>query len=425
MTTISQLTKPSTALVKLVESVGILLDIPVSYSKSKYKAPTPSNYDDTMDRLLKDFPELISKLGSLHSSDVTNHVASKLFSKTIEAGFDYEEAVSTGGLEARDMFNSITLVMNMLQEEKHRIPIKKMNLLVLVDGSRPSYVTLDTAAHLHKHGVCHVAAVLSRESRYTADVLRHNHLPSDLARRCVEQYKMAEDTFHVDVLLSQTQYPLDLQENIKRKMDESNAKIIVLGIDKNFSGTDTLSPIANWAAWQEGFLTVLVKSSSRLRPFPSSAMSRTVQCCLKSIDDLDYLFGVSLTVMKPGDHLVFCCVVDSSAPKGDSQQTRFSMGSRQRWVAGSSPPQYPPNRVNWNEEIILKLRNRIDELTDRSHISGKPILRELDDLRTVAQELCAVAYEERVDMMLLRRGQNREVSREVLNSAACSVILCD
>ena len=88
--------KPPSALVKLVESVGILLDVPISHSKSKYKAPSPSNYDGTMDRLVAEFPDLVSKLGSLDSSDVTNHVASQLFSKTIEVGYDYEEAVAAG-----------------------------------------------------------------------------------------------------------------------------------------------------------------------------------------------------------------------------------------------------------------------------------------------------------------------------------------
>jgi nucleotide-binding universal stress UspA family protein len=418
--------KPPSALVKLVESVGILLDVPVTHSKSKYKAPSPSNYDGTMDRLVAEFPQLVSKLGSMDSSDVTNAVASRLFSKTIEVGYDYEEAVAAGGLEARDLFNSITLIMSMLQEQQHRIPIKKMNLLVLVDGSRPSYVTLDTAAHLHKHGICTVTAVLAPDSTSNPDVLMYHHLPADLQRRCQEQYHMPEQSFKVDVMMAApASDPSDLQDDIRSKMDHINSNILVMGIDKNFSGTDTLSPIAQWAAWEPGYITALVKSSSRLRPFASNVMPRTFQCCLKGLEDADQLFGVCLTLMSPGDHVVFCCVVDSGEPRGDSQQTRFSMGARQRWVAGAVPPAAPTNRVDWNDGILEELNKRIEELTARSQISGKPVLYKHDPLRTVAQELCAVAYEEGADMMVLRRGVDREVSKEVLADSTCTVVLCD
>jgi hypothetical protein len=428
MTTLCQAAKPPSALVKLVESVGILLDVPISHSKSKYKAPTPSNYDGTMDRLVAEFPELVSKLGSLDSSDVSNHVASKLFSKTIEVGYDYEEAVAAGGLEARDLFNSIMLIMSMLEEEKHRIPIKRVNLLVLVDGSRPSYVTLDTAAHLHKHGICTISAVLSPDPCTNPDVLLYHHLPMDLHRRCLEQYGMPEHSFKVDVMMgpAATESSEELQDNIRVKMQDIQSNILVLGIDKNFSGTDELlSPVAQWAAWQRGYTTVLVKSSSRLRPFSATSMPRTFQCCLKGTEDLDYLFEVCLTLMTPGDHVVFCCVVDDGSPRGDSQQTRFSLGSRQRWVAGATPPEAPTNRVHWNDGILKNLSDRIEELTSRAQISGQPVLHRHDKLKTVAQELCAVAYEHGADMMLLRRGSDREVSLEVLADSTCTVILCD
>lgn len=426
MTTLCQMAKPPSALVKLVESVGILLDVPVTHAKSKYKAPSPSNYDGTMDRLMVEFPDLIAKLGSMDSSDVSNAVASRLFSKTIEVGYDYEEAVAAGGLEARDLFNSIMLIMSMLQEESHRIPIRKMNLLVLMDGSRASYATLDTAAHLHKHGICTVTALLSADCTSNPDLMMYHHLPVDLQRRCLEQYHMPEHSFRVDVMMgAPVGQPADLADDIRAKMDHTGSKILVMGIDKNFSGTDTLSPVAQWAAWEPGYITVLAKNSSRLRPFHCAVMPRTFQCCLKLVEDLDSLFEVCLALMSPGDHVVFCCVVDSGAPRGDSQQTRFGMGSRQRWVAGASPPEAPPNRVGWNDGILEKLRNRIGELTERAQISGKPVLRAHDSLKTVAQELCEVAGAEGADMVLLRRGVDREVSKEVLATCPSTVILCD
>lgn len=424
MTTLCKAAKPPSALVKLVESVGILLEVPVTHSKSKYKAPSPSNYDGTMDRLINEFPELLSKLGHLDSSDVSNHVASKLFSKTIEVGYDYEEAVAAGGLEARDLFNSIVLIMSMLQAEKHRIPIKKMNLLTLVDGSGASFVSLDTAAHLHKHGICTVTAVLDSNLPSGGGGLLQQHLPVDLQRRCSEQYRMPEHSFTVDVLPRLT--PGDgLQDSIRAKLKEIDAQILVLGLEKNFSGTDLLSPVAQWAAWEPGLTTVLVRRSSRLRPFSASSMARTFQCCLKGVEDLDYLFEQCLRLLGPGDLVVFCCVVQDGQPEGDCRSTRFSVGGRQRWVSGSSPPDTPANRLNWNDGLLDKLEERIKQLTVRAQIQGRAVLHKHDRLLTVAQELCAVAEREGADMLLLRRGQDKEVTKEVLADSTCTVILCD
>jgi hypothetical protein len=58
-------------------------------------------------------------------------------------------------------------------------------------------------------------------------------------------------------------------------------------------------------------------------------------------------------------------------------------------------------------------------------MTGKPVLHKHDQLKTVAQELCTVAYEQKVDMLLLRRGEDREVSLEVLANTDCTIILCD
>jgi hypothetical protein len=45
--------------------------------------------------------------------------------------------------------------------------------------------------------------------------------------------------------------------------------------------------------------------------------------------------------------------------------------------------------------------------------------------KTVAQELCSIALEEDVDLMMMRRGIHREVSIEAIQTSPCSLVLCD
>ena len=48
-----------------------------------------------------------------------------------------------------------------------------------------------------------------------------------------------------------------------------------------------------------------------------------------------------------------------------------------------------------------------------------------DKVRTVAEDLCAIALEESADMMVVRRGVHREVSIECIEASPCTIILCD
>jgi hypothetical protein len=57
--------------------------------------------------------------------------------------------------------------------------------------------------------------------------------------------------------------------------------------------------------------------------------------------------------------------------------------------------------------------------------SGKVVLHRHDVRKTVAQELCAIASEEDVDLMMMRRGIHREVSIEAIQTSPCSLVLCD
>mmetsp|Transcript_20859 Transcript_20859/g.30007 ORF Transcript_20859/g.30007 Transcript_20859/m.30007 type:complete len:424 (+) Transcript_20859:134-1405(+) len=423
MSFISNVSKPSDALVKLVEAVGILLQVPISHEKSIYKASSPSNYDGTVALLLDNFSACINKLGTMKSDQVSNDVASALYSKTLEDGFDYETAVQTGGLEARDLYNCVCSVINRLNEETFRIPIKKTNVMVLADGSRPSYVALDCATHLHHHGTCIVAALQVAGSKKLNAAMIQTHLPVDLERRCRDQYKIHTDSFQIDVL--QPRATSEIVDHVEETMLKNNCHILVLGIDANFTGTENLSITAAWATWKTDYIVVLVKSCSRIRPFTSTHMIRKLLICVKDIDAIDDLFVKCLSFIKPGDVVVFCSVVDNGDPCGDTRDTRFGMGTRSRWVAGAVENPHEPNRVGWNDEIVAALEARMLELLKISQIEGSTRIHRHDKTKTVAQDLCTIALEENVDMMVLRRGVHREVSMECVASSPCTIALCD
>jgi hypothetical protein len=369
MSNISTVSKPNVALVKLIEAVGILLQVPQTFAKSIYKAPTPSNYDGTMELLLKNFGGCVEKLGSLKSDGVPNHVASALFAKTLEPGFDYESAVNVGGLEARDLFNCIVNILDVLHEDEFRIPIKKTNIMVLADGSRPTYVALDTATHLNHHGTIIVGALLVAGSKKMNGAVIQAHLPVDLERRCRDQYKISPLSYQIEVIRPYSSP--EIMGYVEEIMTENTCNILVLGIDANFTGTENLSMTAQWAAWKEGYTAVLVKSTSKIRPFSSVSMTRKVMICVKDIDSVDNLYKTCLDFLKPGDEVLMCTVVDNGDPIGDTRSTRFGLGVRSRWVAGAVEDPLEPNRVGWNDEHVAKLENRMNELLEISQIPGE------------------------------------------------------
>jgi hypothetical protein len=93
---LDQIRRPHISLIKLVECVGTLLDIPKSKEKSAFRAPLPSNYDKTVEKLKGDFYGVLNKLSVMQSSDIKNEVASVFYNKTLEPGFNYEDAINAG-----------------------------------------------------------------------------------------------------------------------------------------------------------------------------------------------------------------------------------------------------------------------------------------------------------------------------------------
>jgi hypothetical protein len=278
MSELKSLKRPNLATIKLVESVGILLNIPKSTEKSAYKATVPSNYDETVERLNADFNAELNFLSSLRSSDITNAIASQFYNKTLEPGFSYEEAINSGGLLTRELFNVMMHVYLRLQSDSSRLPIYEQTISVMVDGSRASYVAFDTACHVQNHGllniIVHTTSKKSEEQDENGADSTGNHLYKDLVRRCKQHFKFQDHCYKTIAVSS------DSAENQMKQMKtilaETNSDIFVLGLDDGDIGEASKAKMILWAVWEYENDVVLSKGLSMVRPFTTVHYPRKV-----------------------------------------------------------------------------------------------------------------------------------------------------
>ena len=85
---------------------------------------------------MNDLSGVISELAGYSSSSIPNDIARDLYAKTLEPGFGYDEAVlfcQGCGLLLRDLFNSVFLIVQKLQDDNLRIPIRQNNVYICID----------------------------------------------------------------------------------------------------------------------------------------------------------------------------------------------------------------------------------------------------------------------------------------------------
>lgn len=371
MVELAILTRPSVPVIKLVESIGILLGIPLSTEKSKFKAPMPSNYDETVETLRTDFYGSLNYITNLKSADINNYTASDFYNKVLEPGFDYEEAFITGGLICRELFNAMFNVLVRLKTDENRIPIKEHAVYVLVDGSRASYIALDTAVHIYNHGKLNIVlyekkslsaqeggfdvdnmAISSPDSRASSNSLSsqalslanatstelQTHLYSDVVRRCKHHFKLKEHNYNVIPLTSFIDAEGTLDGNgdsrnsrhsdLKNLIDNNKDEIIdafVVGIsDRDLgssaaskSDTDTLS-LALWAVWECKRDVILCQGMGLVRAFDTVSFPRKVMLFVNSKANAKLNFLKALKFIRPGDSISIICLVNSRQPSGDN-----------------------------------------------------------------------------------------------------------
>lgn len=415
----AEIRRPNAALINAVEAIGILLKIPTRMSKSAYKVSVPSNYDETVALLHSNFNEVLDSLASLESKGIPNDVASELFRKLEQQPFDYEGAVVMGGLEARELFNILVYVLDQLVDDPHRIPIGKTNVLTIVDGSRPSYVALDIATHIHQHGICVVGAL----SYSHTDTYMGSHLTYDLSRRLKEQYKLEDKSFNIVPVMSDS--VKEIVDHVQELVSNYNCGIIAMGIDTSTANEDILALAVVFAAWTLPHMILLAKSVARVCDFDNVQSPRKYMICVKNAADLDAVFSSVRCFINPHDSLIFAVVVESGEPIGDERDTRFGFGTRfDKWASSKSvTDELQPDRLGWNTEANQTLEERMRFLLEKSQIPGTVIVATVDPTKTIAQLICDMAFEQECDVMVLRRGVNQEVSRECLRRSHCNILL--
>ena len=420
MSRLARVKRPHQSLINAVESVGILLGIDATLVKSIYKAKSPSNYDVTVEYLQDNFSEAMTRLALLNTNGISNLMASDLYRKIRSCPFDYEAAVNSGGLEAREMFNILVHIIDKLVADKHRIPITQTSVLTIVDGSRPSYVALDIVSHIHQHGTCIIGA-LTYEDDAASEASAH--LVLDLNRRCKDLYKMEDGTFQVVPIICTDMS--DIVQRIENLYDDNRCGVLTMGIDTTNAKEDELAFAVTYSAWKLPHRIILAKSFARVCDFGNVSSPRKFQIAIKNEKDLDSVFADTLPIINPGDAIVLMGIVETGDPIGDVRDTRYDFGDRyDQWVSSRAiAKEIVPDKPGWNNEANASLRERMEFLLINSQIAGVSIITTRNPVKTVAQTICEVAFEHQVDVLVIRRGENREVSRECLQRAHCNVML--
>lgn len=394
--------RPSASLIKLIESIGILLGVPLSKKKSPYKAPLPSNYDETLTVLDKDFYGCLNKLSELRSGVIEHDIATNFYNKMLEPGFDYEDAVNNGGLIVRELYNAALLVLLKLQSDSDRVPVDVDNILLVMDGSRSSYCAIDFATHIRRHGSLHIGI-----DRRLADPQQSHYLSVDLRRRCVDQYKLPDHccTLHdleitsVDGLATQN----DLQINnnttsvgaipgsilpaIQNLVQSERISILTLPLarpqefDANIAKKDLT---LEWALSSSfGGDVALVHGNSYRRPFTEVNVQRTHLVYIPFNVSPTPIFLRALRFCRPGDALCVVSVFPSRRPAGENRETRFDFGSRHAWhseeevKARETDPD--SDRVGWNDALVEQFQQKVEEMLQKSAgISGFVRIERID-----------------------------------------------
>jgi hypothetical protein len=430
--------RPTVSVVKLVEACGILLGVPPSTERSAFKAPLPSNYDNTVSLLDSNFGGYVSELGKLTSDQLSNKVANDLYAKTLEPGFDYETAVNEGGLKSRDLFNGIKLVMTSLEMDKSRIPVTKTNVLAIVNGTKSSYAALDAATHIFKHGVVTTVALVTDESvgdRRLSGMMK-SHMVKDLERRCKMQYKLPDHCYHVKCETAGK--VKEVSDIVVDSIAMHGADILVYGVEQNSTfGENGDGGIPQWATFSSSsknggvgpvvdIPVLLTKKNSRVRPLSEVFICRTwmIYTDLTDPNAMDVAFLKSLYYIRPGDSVIICAIVDPSEPSGDARNERFEMGGRAgMWVDGVDPPTSQPDCPGWNDIDSERIADQMDKLIQSAQLDGKGIIERTGAGVTLGATLARICKEEDTDFLVMRKAVHREVVVEAVQSAPCSVLM--
>lgn len=412
--------RPASSIIKLIECVGILLSIPLTKHKSTYKAQIPSNYDDTLRFVADKFDDVILRLSFLESADIDTEIASSFYDKTLEPGFDYEDAVNHGGLLIRELFNGVLLVLLRLQSDLDRVPVVMDNVLLAMSGSRSSVIAFDFAAHILRHGHLNISVDVT-----LAETKQVTLLKSDLLRRCRLQYKIPEHRYTLHDLEPS---PSNL-EATQELQSKQNCTILVIGLQRpDFFGCPPprADPLLEWALSREyqGDV-VLTQTLSFVRPFAEVDHPRTYLLYLPHNLDPKSVFLKAIRFCRPGDALCVVTIFPSRQPLGDNHELRFDFGHRQGWLHNAKVSGPESTTVGWNDGLVEEFQNNLDLMLQKSFVTGRVRVEREPDVGeySTAQILTQIASQENCASVVLKYAGNEDAVRCIVQDSTFAVIL--
>lgn len=143
--------RPSAALTKYIEIIGILNGLACKNVRSKYKVLLPSNYYDTVCLLHQNPDDVATFLAEINTADISNELAALIYSKTRENGFDDECAFEDGGPELREIFSIVSEILTSFEARSSSsfcLPLGGNEILVAVTNDKASYAVLDLVSHI-------------------------------------------------------------------------------------------------------------------------------------------------------------------------------------------------------------------------------------------------------------------------------------
>lgn len=369
---------------------------------------------------------------SIQNDKIPNDISNLLYLKTLEPGFDYEAAINDGGLAMRELFNAVVLILNNLKEDNNRLPIQKLNVFVAVDGNLSSYTALDAAVHIFKTGSLNIVATINKGnmSQYNSNnnmatsyqpstEILSSYLSKDLLRRCKMQYQLLDWSYNVQTLIVDDTN--QLRDDMQTLLVDTCADIIVIGMDNSNIGSDSDSIILLYFTWICPIPVLLAKPLARTRMFSAVNSPKTIQVCIKSNDDVDYVFTKAKAFIRPGDTLILVCIVPDRDAIGDTRDTRYGIGSRTNvWMKTTAYESYPHG---WNDASVNECIEYMHNLLKLGQLNGKVRVERLSKLISVSKHLCNIAFEESVDIMLMWNRKNKDVIQECAIETTCSLLI--
>jgi hypothetical protein len=143
--------RPSLALTKYIEIIGILNGLAYKNIRSKYKVSLPSNYYETVRLLDQNTDYVAIFLAEINTADISNELAALIYSKMRENGFDDKKAFEDGGPKLREIFSNVSHVLTALEDRSSSsccLPLGGNEILIAVTNDKASYAVLDSVSHI-------------------------------------------------------------------------------------------------------------------------------------------------------------------------------------------------------------------------------------------------------------------------------------